>query len=388
MCTLRASSGGPILSVLSAMEFALDPQLPPRRHVPRSRFERAGLNPQQERWFNLISAALVVLFVIGWGFTLVRAIRTGETPPLLSGGVSDAATPQTAYLLDAALRGFTRDTYRGQSGAVRVIVQAPGDTLTAPDSLPAGAQLRYGASPTDTAAAPTPRGPGVWNLMVAIKGAVRSVPDLNVLTLVPLSEKRSGRIGTYLIGSWPYEKGGRPRSPQYAPPRGLVRVTPDNLNLQVSEHFRLRDFVTKGQVNVWPKYVAMSPRLLDKLELTIQELNASGIPAQHVGTISGFRTPNYNAEGGNTGGRGALSRHMYGDAMDWYVDNDRNGSMDDLNKDGRVNKEDGRVIGKAAERVEKKYPDLIGGIGLYSPTGAHDGFVHIDTRGYRARWGW
>ena len=375
------------------MELAFDPQLPPRRYVPRSRLERAGLNQRQERWFNIISSVLVVLFVIGWGYTLVRSIRHGEVPPILSGSVtvnplSPEAPPQNAYLLDAAMRRFADKEYRGQSGAVRVIVQAPGDSLATPDSLPAGAQVRYGASASDTGAVSAPRTPGIWNLMVAMKGAARSVPDLNVLTLVPLSEKRSGRIGTYMIGSWPYEKGGKPRSPQYAPPRGLVRVTPENLNLQVSEHFRLRDFVTKGQQNVWPKYVAMSPRLLDKLELTIQELNASGIPAQHVGIISGFRTPSYNAGGGETSGRGALSRHMYGDAMDWYVDNDRNGSMDDLNKDGRVNKEDGRVIGKAAERVEKKYPELIGGIGLYNPTGAHNGFVHIDTRGYRARWGW
>lgn len=375
------------------MELAYDPQLPPRRYVPRSRFEKAGLSDKQERWFNIVSGVLIALFVIGWGYTLVRTIQTGEAPPLLSGAVtrnplSSEAPPANAYLLDAAMRGFSAKEYRGQSGAVRVIVQAPGDSLAAPDSLPTEAQVRYGASPADTGAAAAPRTPGVWNLMVAMRGAVRSVPDLNVLTLVPLSEKRSGRIGTYLIGSWPYEKGGKPRSAQYAPPRGLVRVTPENLNLQVSEHFRLRDFVTKGQVNVWPKYVAMSPRLLDKLELTIQELNSSGVPVQHVGTISGFRTPSYNAGGGETSGRGALSRHMYGDAMDWYVDNDRNGSMDDLNKDGRVNKEDARVIGKAAERIEKKYPDLIGGVGLYNPTGAHNGFVHIDTRGYRARWGW
>jgi uncharacterized protein YcbK (DUF882 family) len=205
--------------------------------------------------------------------------------------------------------------------------------------------------------------------------------------LVPLSEKKSGRIGSYVIGSWPYEKGGKPRSPQYAPPAGLVRVTPENRETKVSEHFKLADFVTKGQVNVWPKYVAMSPRLLDKLELTIQELNATGTPVEHVGTISGFRTPSYNAGGGETAGRGALSRHMYGDAMDWYVDNDRDGRMDDLNHDGRVNKEDGRIIVKAATSVEKKYPELVGGVGLYAPTGAHSGFVHIDTRGYRARWG-
>jgi uncharacterized protein YcbK (DUF882 family) len=270
---------------------------------------------------------------------------------------------------------------------VNVVVQAPGSGVAAPDSLPAGAVLRYGTSAADTATTP-PRTPGIWNLMVAFKGAVRSVPNLSVITLVPLSEKRGGRIGTYLIGSWPYEKGGKPRSPSYAPPAGLIRVTPENMNTQVSAHFRLRDFLTKGQPNVWPKYVAMSPKLLDKLELTIQELNASGIPVRQVGVISGFRTPQYNAEGGSTAGRGALSRHMYGDAMDWYVDNDRNGGMDDLNGDGRINKEDGRVIGKAAERVEKRFPELVGGIGLYNPTGAHNGFVHVDTRGYRARWGW
>jgi uncharacterized protein YcbK (DUF882 family) len=371
--------------------FRMDLELSPKPYNPRSRFERAGLSPVQERWFNAVTAALVALFLVGWGYALARTVRTGEVPPLLAGTatanpLSSEAPPPNVYLLDAALRAFTGREFRGQSGAVNVVVQAPGDTLAAPDSLPADARLRYGATPSDTA--PAPKAPGIWNVMVAMKGAVRSVPNLSVVTLVPLSEKRAGRIGTYRIGSWPYESGGRPRSPQYAPPPGLVRVTPQNMNTQVSEHFRLRDFLTKGQQDVWPKYVAMSPRLLDKLELTIQELKASGIPVEHVGIISGFRTPDYNAGGGNTGGRGALSRHMYGDAMDWYVDNDRNGSNDDLNKDGRVNKEDARVIGLAAERVEKKYPELVGGIGLYNPTGAHNGFVHIDTRGYRARWGW
>jgi uncharacterized protein YcbK (DUF882 family) len=158
------------------------------------------------------------------------------------------------------------------------------------------------------------------------------------------------------------------------------------MNTQISEHFQLRDFLTKGQENVWPKYVALSTTLLDKLELTIQELEQSGKPVQDVGVISGFRTPQYNAHGGETGGRGKLSRHMYGDAMDIYIDNDRNGRMDDLNGDGRVDIGDARVLAAAADRVERKYPVLIGGIGTYRPTGAHSGFVHIDTRGFRARW--
>jgi uncharacterized protein YcbK (DUF882 family) len=366
------------------MEHALDPMLPPRRFVPRSRFERPGISRKNEARFNAALSALVVVFAIGWSYAVYRSVALGDSPPLLGGSVTASplapnAPPEAAFVFDAAARALTSKQLRGQSGAVNVVM----DSIPA-DSLPAGVELRY-TQGADTIAAP-PRQPGVWNVLLGMRDAVRP-SSVTLLTLVPLSEKKSGRIGSYIIGSWPYEKGGKPRSPQYAPPAGLVRVTPENRETKVSEHFKLADFVTKGQVNVWPKYVAMSPRLLDKLELTIQELNATGTPVEHVGTISGFRTPSYNAGGGETSGRGALSRHMYGDAMDWYVDNDRDGRMDDLNHDGKVNKEDGRVIVKAATSVEKKYPELVGGVGLYAPTGAHSGFVHIDTRGYRARWG-
>ena len=60
--------------------------------------------------------------------------------------------------------------------------------------------------------------------------------------------------------------------------------------------------------------------------------------------MSGFRTPQYNVAGGNTGGRAGLSRHMYGDAADVFIDNDGDGVMDDLNRDGRSSIEDARVI--------------------------------------------
>jgi hypothetical protein len=60
--------------------------------------------------------------------------------------------------------------------------------------------------------------------------------------------------------------------------------------------------------------------------------------------------------------------------------------MDDLNRDGRVNMADTRVVLAAVERVERKYPDLVGGVGLYHSTGSHGPFAHIDVRGSRARW--
>ena len=343
------------------------------------RLERAGLTARQERIFNTASIVVIALFAVGWTYAIADR-RTGgmggsALSAVTSNPLSASAPPPTPYLLDAALRSMSKGaSMRGYSGEVRIAVQTAADSLTLPDSLAREVRIEYEA----------PK-PGVWNVLVRMGEAVRPVPDFAVLRLVPLSEKKAGRIGSYVIGNWPNETG-RPRSPAYAPPRGLVRVTPENLSTQISEHFQLRDFLTKGQENVWPKYVALSPTLLDKLELTIQELERSGKPVSDVGVISGFRTPHYNAHGGETGGRGQLSRHMYGDAMDIYIDNNGDGRMDDLNGDGTVNFEDAKVLAAAADRVERKYPSLIGGIGTYRATGAHAGFVHVDTRGYRARW--
>jgi len=372
------------------MDYVLDPMLPPRRFTPRSRFERPGLAPEHERWFNLALAALVIVFASAWSYAVYQAFAHGTTPPMLSRAVtanplSRDAPPPAAYLIDAAMRSFATRELRGASGAVNVVVRKTGEGV-AVDSLPAGAAVRYGTATDTLGVTAPPSRPGVWNVILSMRDAVRPVPKLALLTLVPLSQKKSGRIGSYVIGSWPYERGGKPRSPAYAPPAGLVSVTPENMNTQISEHFKLRDFLTKGQQNVWPKYVALSPRLLDKLELVFQQLEDSGTPVKHVGVISAFRTPTYNESGGNPAGRAGLSRHMYGDAMDIYIDNDHDGRMDDLNHDGRVDTGDGRVIVNAGEAVERKYPEFIGGIGLYRPTGAHSGFVHIDTRGYRARW--
>jgi uncharacterized protein YcbK (DUF882 family) len=230
-----------------------------------------------------------------------------------------------------------------------------------------------------------PRQPGIWNVVLQMRDAVRPAGEVSVITLVPLSQKQGGRIGNYRIGNWPYEQGGAPK-PVYRPPAGLIEVTPQNRETWLSEHIQLKDFITKGQEDVWPKYVAVQPRILDKVELVIQELEAMGHPVENIFAVSGFRTPAYNAGGGNTVGRGKLSRHMYGDAMDIAVDNDRNNIMDDLNGDGSINLNDARVIGAAVDRVEAKYPQLVGGMHYYPPTGGHQGMVHIDTRGFRARW--
>ena len=77
---------------------------------------------------------------------------------------------------------------------------------------------------------------------------------------------------------------------------------------------------------------------------------------------------------------------MYGDASDIFIDNDGNGWMDDLNRDGKLNIRDAEVILAAVDRVEREHPGLIGGAGVYAATSGHGPFIHIDVRGYRARW--
>ena len=208
---------------------------------------------------------------------------------------------------------------------------------------------------------------------------------LAFITMLPFNSKSKGRIGTYLVGSWPGER--RKIADAYANPQGFIEVTAANQDTRISEHFRLRDFLTKDQRAVWPKYLVLREPLIDKLELVIADLNARGIKVTHMQVMSGFRTPQYNANGGSTAGRASLSRHMYGDAADIFVDNNRDGMTDDLNRDGRVDSRDAKIILESVDRVERAHPALVGGGGLYRATRAHGPFVHVDVRGTRARWG-
>ncbi len=377
-----------------------DHELFPVRREPKNIWERTGLTPGQERGLNSVLLALLFIITGGWIFSAAHAIRYGEAPDvarrIAAGGnpLSARSAPDMTFLMDAALRRFVDYTdWRGESGEVRVVLQYPGDEVPLPADVPEEMEIVYQRieGGVDTVAVPgaggqPPPEPGIWNMVLrargAIRGATAQIPNLNVITTVPAGELRDGRIGQYRIGTWPTGQTGA-----YAAPAGFVQVTPENMNTYVSRHFQLKDFLTKGQEGVWPKYVVISPRLLDKLELTIQELERMGHPVENVFVISGFRTPWYNVAGGDPRGRGALSRHMYGDAADIAIDNDRTGCMDDLNGDGRVDVRDARIVVEAAERVERRFPHLIGGIGIYPPVrGSHCGMVHIDTRGHRARW--
>ena len=375
-------------TILRTAEFAF--RLP---EASRSRWHRAGVTPRAERIFDALSGLVLALFALGWSWSIAAArsdegARGAVTPVTASiaAALTNPAAPSTAYLTDALVRAVT--PLRGESGRLRVAIRQPGDTVL-PDSLPTGAEVRFesGAHAQVNDSVVAPREAGVWDVAIQVGQAIKPIADFNVITLRPFRDKRRGRIGLYFIGSWPGESGrARNRGPQYANPDGFIEVTPENQDTHVSEHFRLRDFLTKGQGDVWPKYLVLDITLVDKLELVLADLSGRGIDVSGVKVMSGFRTPSYNSTGGNTAGRADLSRHMYGDAADIFIDGDGNGVMDDLNGDRRVTIADARVLLEAVERVERRHPALVGGAGLYTAGPGHGPFIHIDTRGYRARW--
>src|SRR3982751_3800587 len=216
--------------------------------------------------------------------------------------------------------------------------------------------------------------------------AMSTVDDpqaFSFITMRPWHDKQGAYVGPYRMGWWPGER--TIVAANYENPVGFIEVTPDNRTTRLSEHFHLSDFVTHDQDNVWPKYVVLREALLDKLELVLTTMEAQGTPTRSVHVLSGFRAPYYNA-GLVAEGAARASRHQFGDASDIIIDNDRDGRMDDLNRDGRVDFRDTEVILRAVERVERTYPELVGGLGLYAGMGPSGPFAHIDVRGSRARW--
>ena len=267
-----------------------------------------------------------------------------------------------------ALRG-SPDSLFGRSGKLRFRLFTSSRLF----ALPILERL-FGNVPSDDR-------PGVFHAAEDIMGR-----PFAFISLIPFAAKAGGAVGDYRVGFWPGERR-RTRSEAYENPEGFIEVTAENQDTYVSEHFRLRDFLTHDQRDVWPKYLVLRESLVDKLELVIDDLAAHGVRVEHMVVMSGFRTPQYNAAGVGRGGRAKDSRHQFGDAADVFVDNDGNGRMDDLNRDKRVDSRDARVILQAIERVERAHPELVGGASLYRATKAHGPFAHIDVRGVRARWG-
>lgn len=190
-------------------------------------------------------------------------------------------------------------------------------------------------------------------------------------------------INGYRLGSYPSEP--YLGHANYRAPENFLEVTDGMADLAVSPHFRLGQFLCKQPTDGTP-YLVLSERLLVKLENILEAANERGWRADTFTVMSGYRTPAYNASIGN----GRHSRHIYGGAADIFIDADADGVMDDLNSDGVHDRRDAAALFDLVDSLSRNSPHftpLIGGLGEYAPTSNHGPFVHVDERGWRARWG-
>ena len=151
----------------------------------------------------------------------------------------------------------------------------------------------------------------------------------------------------------------------------------------ISPNFTLGQFLCKQDAD-YPKYLVLRESLLVLLEGLLDAVRDAGYPADTFGVISGYRTPHYNRMIGNV----PNSRHVYGDAMDLYVDTDGDGHMDDLNGDGERNTADVDLLYAIVQEFKQQPANMLlqGGVGRYYKTARHGGFIHVDARGFSARW--
>jgi hypothetical protein len=206
---------------------------------------------------------------------------------------------------------------------------------------------------------------------------------LQAFVLTPWENGRAESLNGYRIGA--YSSKPLKGLSTYVAPRGFIEVNQDLAALRVSPHFSLGQFLCKQQSGSNPSYMLVRAALLVKLERLREEVDAH-FPTPTLAVMSGFRTPWYNAAIGN---RTVYSRHLYGGAADVFVDRDGDGRMDDLNADGRIDKSDAAWLADVAERLaesgDPQWPS--GGVGVYDANAVHGPFIHVDARGFRARWG-
>ncbi|WP_394694806.1 D-Ala-D-Ala carboxypeptidase family metallohydrolase [Hyphobacterium sp.] len=296
-----------------------------------------------------------------------------ETPPPAGGRVD-----QTAF--DPGTVGFTL-TARGDIDVnlrIFTLFAHPGETLP----LSTDQAVRWATDRGETFYGDrfdwtTPISPGLT--VATLTSDDGQVMRLN---LIVMHEAVGEHVGNYRLGAYPDEPYRGEEA--YIAPTHFAEVPEGLRSLQISPHFTLGQFLCKQETSGEP-FLVLSERLLIKLEIILAAANENGWRTDSFVVMSGYRTPSYNAGIGN----GRYSRHIYGGAADIFIDTDGDGRMDDLNGDGRIDRNDAAALYDLVESLSQndEFGDLLGGLGEYDANAVHGPFVHVDERGWRARWG-
>ena len=138
-------------------------------------------------------------------------------------------------------------------------------------------------------------------------------------------------------------------------------------------HYRIIDFLSKEDGSWKPYFLEnkeiywlVDPQALAAFLRLKKEMKKLGLNWNKLKITSAHRTPDRNKKVGGA----SQSRHIFGEAIDFQVG--------DVDGNRFTNEEDKKKVLELCEKIIGRR----GGIGLYPETQA----LHIDTRGYRARW--
>jgi hypothetical protein len=346
-----------------------------RRHRTGEELELPDELPVRKRHTTRIVWITVAAIAAVGAFQFLQASDDTKKP------IGTYLTRSVVPLAEPSISAF------GASGEVKLAFALPGQQISYPlDVHGDPTELQYAwVRNGDTTLSTVPRvltsdkvyapaKAGFYRLALLKSGPHREIEGLTLAVLVPFEEKEGAMLRGYRIGTYIAERvAGR-----QAPPTGFLEITPADVNLPITKHLRVGDFLNHDQVGVWPSYAAVNPKLLDKLELVIQEIarwhGDKAVADIELDVHSGFRAPEHNQKIRRAA---RDSQHQYGDAADVAID---------ANGDGKITAIDSRMVGLAVEIVELKHPDLVGGLGIYTSGHSSTNYVHIDVRGRRARW--
>lgn len=115
------------------------------------------------------------------------------------------------------------------------------------------------------------------------------------------------------------------------------------------------------------QFLCLDKRVLHKLLDLMHAMEREGLDPSQLAVNHGFRHPTFNtAIGGAT-----RSRHQWGEAIDLLVG--------DVNHDGELDQADKKPL---LALLEEEIIADGGGVGRYP----HSQVIHMDVRGYKARW--